>query len=149
MIQSIFHININCTNFERSFEFYRKLGFKVIRDLGEGALRKINPGLRLPVEARARAVLMILGDDPRSTRIDLIEWKDPRTEGRAYPNLLHAGMARIALRTKTLREDYAALKAQGIAFWGEPILLKLKNGKEVGFVCCEDPDGTVIELIQV
>ena len=149
MIQSIFHININCTNFERSFEFYRKLGFKMIRDLGEGALRKINPGLRLPIEARARAVLMILGDDPRSTRIDLIEWKDPRTEGRAYPNLLHAGMARIALRTKTLREDYAALKAQGIEFWGEPIMMKLKSGKEEGFVCCEDPDGTVIELIQV
>ena len=149
MLQSIFHININCTNFERSFAFYQTLGFKVIRDLGEGPLRKINPGLRLPVEARARAVLMILGDDPRSTRIDLIEWKDPKTEGRAYPNLLHAGMARIALRTKTLREDYAALKAQGIAFWGEPILVKLKDGKEEGFVCYEDPDGIVIELIQV
>ena len=34
-------------------------------------------------------------------------------------------------------------------FRTEPILIKLKEGKEEGFVCCSDPDGTVIELIQV
>jgi catechol 2,3-dioxygenase-like lactoylglutathione lyase family enzyme len=29
MIQSIFHITINVTNFERSLAFYQMLGFKV------------------------------------------------------------------------------------------------------------------------
>jgi predicted lactoylglutathione lyase len=29
MSQSIFHININVTNFERSLAFYQMLGFKV------------------------------------------------------------------------------------------------------------------------
>jgi len=93
--------------------------------------------------------LMILGDNPRSTRIDLIQWKKPDTEGQAYPHLAHAGMCRIALRTRTLVKDYEDLKAKGIEFWTEPILIKLKDGKEEGFVCCTDPDGTVIELIQV
>lgn len=149
MIRSIFHINVNCTNFERSLAFYQKLGFKIIRDLGETALRKVNPGLRLPVDARLRAVLMILGDDPRSTRLDLIEWKAPKTVGPANADLLHAGMARIALRTKTLREDYENLKAQGIEFWTEPVMIDVGEGREEGFVCCQDPDGAVIELIQV
>jgi catechol 2,3-dioxygenase-like lactoylglutathione lyase family enzyme len=149
VLQSIFHVNINCTNFARSLEFYQKLGFKVIRDLGEASLRKVNPGLRLPVDARLHAVLMILGDDPRSTRIDLIEWKGPKTVGPANSDLLHAGVARIALRTKTLLEDYADLKAKGIEFWSEPILIEVKEGRLEGFVCCQDPDGTVIELIQV
>ena len=148
MITSIFHININCTNFERSLDFYQKLGFKIVRDLGETALRKVNPGLRLPVDARLRAVLMVLGDNPRSTRLDLIEWKDPKTIGPANANLLHAGMARIALRTKTLIADYEDLKAKGVEFWTEPIMIDLTNGKQEGFVCCQDPDGTVIELIQ-
>jgi hypothetical protein len=58
-------------------------------------------------------------------------------------------MCRIALRTRTLVKDYEDLKAKGIEFWTEPILIKLKDGKEEGFVCCTDPDGTVIELIQV
>jgi glyoxylase I family protein len=149
VIESIFHVNINCTNFERSIAFYQMLGFKVIRDLGEGTMEKVTPGLRMPADAILRAVLMILGDNPRSTRIDLIQWKKPDTEGRAYPHLAHAGMCRIALRTRTLVKDYEELKAKGIEFWTEPILIKLKEGKEEGFVCCSDPDGTVIELIQV
>ena len=33
MIESIFHVNVNCTDFARSLEFYAKLGFKVVRDL--------------------------------------------------------------------------------------------------------------------
>src|SRR5215475_7253588 len=133
MIESIFHVNINCTNFERLIAFYQMLGFKVIRDLGEGTMEKVTPGLRMPADAILRAVLMILGDNPRSTRIDLIQWKKPDTEGRAYPHLAHAGMCRIALRTRTLVKDYEELKAKGIEFWTEPILIKLKDGKEEGF----------------
>jgi glyoxylase I family protein len=148
MIESIFHININCTNFERSFSFYKKLGFNVIRDLGEVGNEKLDRGLRMN-GARGRAVLMILGDNPRSTRVDLIEWKNPATQGSAYPQLHHAGMCRIALRTRTLQQDYERLKAEGIEFWTEPLMFKLKDDKEEGFVCCTDPDGTVIELIQV
>ena len=148
MIESIFHININCTNFDRSLEFYRLLGFKVIRDLNEVSSATLSRGLRIP-DCRGRAVLMLLGDNPRSTRVDLIEWKNPKTEGQAYPHLWHAGMCRIALRTRTLVKDYEDLKAKGIEFWTEPLVVKLKDGKEEGFVCCTDPDGTVIELIQV
>jgi len=148
MIESIFHININCTNFDRSLEFYKLLGFKVIRDLNEVSSATLSRGLRIP-DCRGRAVLMILGDNPRSTRVDLIEWKNPKTEGQAYPHLWHAGMCRIALRTRTLVKDYEDLKAKGIEFWTEPLMVKLKDGKEEGFVCCTDPDGTVIELIQV
>lgn len=33
MLESIFHINVNCTDFDRSMEFYAKLGFKDVRDL--------------------------------------------------------------------------------------------------------------------
>jgi len=28
-------------------------------------------------------------------------------------------------------------------------MFAVKDGREEGFVCCTDPDGTVIELIQV
>ena len=109
MIESIFHMNVNVTNFERSIEFYKLLGFHVIRDLGEVGNEKLNEGLRMP-NGRGRAVLMILGDNPRATRLDLIEWKNPKTEGQAHPNLWHAGICRIALRTRTLQKDYEELK---------------------------------------
>ena len=148
MVRGIYHINVNVTNFERSLAFYELLGFKIVRDLGEAGNKYIERALRMPHPAVGRAALLQCGDDKRSTRLDLIEWKDPKTIGPANSNLLHAGMARIALRTKTLREDYAALKAQGIEFWTEPVIMDLSDGKQEGFVCCQDPDGTVIELIQ-
>jgi glyoxylase I family protein len=148
MIESIFHINVNVTNFERSLKFYELLGFKIIRDLNEVGNSKLDKGLRIS-NGRGRAVLMILGDSPRSTRLDLIEWKNPPTEGQAHPHLWHAGLCRIALRTRTLLKDYEELKTKGIEFWSEPQMFEVREGRQEGFVCCSDPDGTVIELIQV
>src|SRR6266852_7093434 len=91
MIESIFHINVNCTNFERSLEFYKTLGFEVTRDLNEVGNERLSRGLRIP-DGRGRAVLMILGDNPRSTRLDLIEWKNPKTEGQPHPHLWHGNV---------------------------------------------------------
>ena len=88
MIKSVFHVNINVTNFERSFAFYKMVGFKVILDLGEGPNQGKDSGLNVP-NSRARAALLALSDDPRATRIDLIEWKQPLTESPPYPNLYH------------------------------------------------------------
>ena len=111
MIKSIFHININVKNFERSLEFYKMVGFKVILDIGEGPNKGNDVGLNIP-DSRARAALLALSDDPRATRIDLIEWKKPHTAGAPYPHLYHAGAARIALFAKNIDEEYSRLKAQ-------------------------------------
>ncbi len=148
MIESIFHVNVNVTNFERSIEFYKLFGFKMILDLGVVGSAKLSEGMRLP-NGRARAVLMILGDNPRATRLDLIEWRNPQTEGQAYATPSHAGICRIALRTRTLEKDYEELKAKGVEFWTEPKMVEVRDGRQEGFVCCSDPDGTLIELIQV
>ena len=59
----------------------------------------------------ARAALLSLSDDPRATRLDLIEWKQPRAEGKPYRHLYHTGIARVALFTKNLDEEYPRLKA--------------------------------------
>lgn len=47
MIEGIFHININVTDFERSLEFYRMLGFRIALDLGETNGGELAEPLRL------------------------------------------------------------------------------------------------------
>jgi glyoxylase I family protein len=84
VIKSVFHVNINVTDFERSLAFYKLLGFKVVLDLGEGPNHGNDVGLNI-ANSKARAALLSLSDDPRATRIDLIEWKQPRTAGESYP----------------------------------------------------------------
>jgi catechol 2,3-dioxygenase-like lactoylglutathione lyase family enzyme len=147
MIKSIFHININVTNFERSLEFYKMLGFKVINELGEGPNKGNDKGLNIP-NSRARAALLALSDDPRATRLDLIEWKEPRTDGSPYPHLYHAGVARVALFNKNLDDEYSRLKAEGVEMVSEPVTIRFANQTGAKFFCFKDPDGTFLELIE-
>jgi glyoxylase I family protein len=147
MIKSVFHVNVNVTNFERSLEFYKMVGFKVILDLGEVPNQGSDRGLNIP-NSRARAALLALGDDPRATRIDLIEWKQPQTEGAPPPHLYHAGIARIALFAKNIDEEYARLKAHGVEMVSEPVTMRFTNNAGAKFFCFKDPDGTFLELIE-
>ena len=147
-IQSIYHININCTAFDRSFEFYKRLGFRPIVGPGQGGSGVINEQvLRLPRKARSWGVIMQLGDDPHCSHFDMIEWQDPRTEGRPYDRLDHVGIARACFYSKNIWQDYATLRAEGVNFYSEPQIATYKTGQSA-VVCFEDPDGTVLEMVQ-
>ena len=112
LVDSIQGISVNCTNLERSLDFYKAIGFKEVTDIGESGGGGLEKGLRIP-NPRARGRLLKLGDDPSAINLDLIEWLSPRTEGRAYPRLNHAGIARIALHTANLQKTYEELKGEG------------------------------------
>src|SRR5689334_8412825 len=87
-VLQMYHININCSDFERALKFYELIGFRRIVDFnrrndgsatptfGAGGL---GPILNLPDNCAGRAALLALGDDPRATRLDLIEWQVPRS----------------------------------------------------------------------
>jgi hypothetical protein len=71
-------------------------------------------------------LILSVGDNPCSTRIDLIQWKGPDTEWQAHQHLWHAGMCRIALHPHAMKH-YEDLKTKGILFWTEPILIKTEQ----------------------
>ena len=143
-IKDIFHINVNCTDLERSRAFYELVGFKVVADLGTGGSSDMLTGLALPQGSRAKAVLMMLEPDkPRGTRLDLIQWIDPPTKGTPAPDLAHAGAVRIALWTIGIDEEYQRLTDAGVQFLSAPVGM----AGTTRFCCFKDPDGTVLELI--
>ena len=151
MIKSLFHVNVNCSNFERSLRFYKMLGFKVALDIpavgkSEAGESETGRGLGLP-DSVARAAIMTLSDDPHATRLDLIEWSKPRDDAKPYAQLNHLGIARIALFTKGLREEYQRLKNEGVSFISEPVTIRTGAGTAL-FACFYDPDGTILELIE-
>jgi glyoxylase I family protein len=138
----IYHVNINCTDLERSLAFYRMLGFHEVIDIPAGHI----PGLGLD-PAVCRAKLLRLGDDPRSTLIDLIEWQTPNPHGAPYPDLGHTGIARLCLRVKGLAAMVTELKSHGVRFISEPVSPGLAGDQQT-FVCFYDPDGAVLELME-
>ncbi|MEQ8737800.1 MAG: VOC family protein, partial [Hoeflea sp.] len=102
----MFHINVNCSDLDRSVAFYKALGFKVINDFSmdepaggrDPTIGERTPNLAeiLGVDpgSRMRAAFLRLGDDPRATILDLIEWIEPKSSG-APAHMTQMGMARL------------------------------------------------------
>ena len=44
-IEGIFHVNVNCSNLERSLAFYKMLGFRVVLDMPGAGGAKLDKGL--------------------------------------------------------------------------------------------------------
>ncbi|NNL85774.1 MAG: VOC family protein [Myxococcales bacterium] len=142
-IKGIFHVNVNCSDLDRSQPFYENLGFEVVHAIPEGGAPGMLRGLGLPPDSRARAAIMMLDRrNARGARLDLIEWKKPPTHGSPPSDLAHVGAVRIALWTKDIDAEYERLRADGIAFVSEPVAMAGAR-----FCCFRDPDGTMLELI--
>jgi catechol 2,3-dioxygenase-like lactoylglutathione lyase family enzyme len=143
--ERIFHFNINCTSLARSVPFYQMLGFKVILDFGDGMESREMATAFGMSRARIKGVHLRLGDGPEATRIDLLEFQDPRPTGTPYPHLYHTGIARMCLKTNNIWQQYNDLRAKGVHFLSEPQRLP---GTDVTIVCFKDPDGTFLELLE-
>jgi catechol 2,3-dioxygenase-like lactoylglutathione lyase family enzyme len=147
-VQSLFHFVVNVSRLERSLEFYQKLGFKVLRDNRDVVWPEYvaeNFGMEV---AQGRGALLALGDGEDHTRLDLIEWLEPRWQNPDAGGLAADRIPRVlALRTKNVRAAYAELREQGVEFIATPREPDPVTGVE-SVVCCRDPDGLVVELIE-
>jgi len=144
-LEHLFHCNINVTDLDRSIPFYESLGFKVIVDFREGmSSPELAKALGLS-EAKVRGVHLNVSDDTSKTRIDLVEFLEPKTEGQPYPHLHHAGINRVSIRVKDIKGLYEKLKAEGVKFLSEPVCLP---GTNFTFVCFSDPDGTILQFVE-
>ena len=146
-VESLFHFVVNATNFERSLEFYTRLGFRVLRDNRDVVWPSYvgdNFGLKI---AQGRGALLALGESEHHTRLDLIEWLEPLWENPdAVPSPDRVPRV-MALRMRNLRGAYHDLKRQGVEFIAEPRDPDPTTGVE-SVVCCRDPDGYIVELIE-
>ena len=145
--EGIFHFTVEASNFERSLAFYQALGFRLLRDNRDVVWPPYvaeNFGLE---RAQGRGALLALGDEPHHTRLDLIEWLEPRARDADPRPLAQRAPRIVALRTRNVRAAYAELSRRGIEFIREPREPDPRTGIE-SVVCCRDPDGLIVELIE-
>jgi len=146
-ITGMMHVNVNCSNYERSREFYEFLGFKVLWEVPARNTPEVAAAVGMPPYL-VRGALLQLAGSPTTPLVDLLEWKEPHDSEAPYPHLYHLGITRIALLTSNMEEDVQALKARGVEFLSEPVLLSPSDAPPVRFVCFKDPDGTILELVE-
>jgi catechol 2,3-dioxygenase-like lactoylglutathione lyase family enzyme len=147
------HINVNVANLDRSIAFYQKLGFEVfipaIPYLALDAAPDQKPmprdaatalGIKPGTTGRA-CIMQLNGGFPKFDLTELtgLEQSAPLTNS-------DRGLVRICLATEHLERDVAHLKADGVEFLSEP---KAGHAELADIAVCKDPDGTLIELLQV
>lgn len=147
-LQSVFHFTVTATDFERSLGFYQALGFELLRDNRDVVWPQFvadNFGMR---RAQGRGALLALADAETQVRLDLIEWLEPcEAPLDERPTADERPPRIVAIRTRGVDAAYEDLKAKGIPFIREPYHPDPELGVEA-VVCCKDPDGLIIELIE-
>ncbi len=138
------HLRITCTDLATSLPFYETLGFAVIES--GGLLEAAFAGHDDPVDGRF--VRLRLPDEP--FEIIMIQWLDPPSHGRHYPQPNHAGIYRVALGVDDTRASKAALEAVGLVFDRHAREVELKGTPvpDMWITFISDPDGIPYEFVQ-
>ena len=145
-VSGMVHVNINCSDFDRSLEFYQRLGYRLVAMVPETNTPEVAAAVGMPPYRVRGGILHLPGE---STLIDLLEWQDPADDAPPYPHLYHLGIARIALRTTDLDADLAELAGVGITPVGPPASVPWPGQPTSRIACFEDPDGSIVELVEL
>ena len=129
-------IAIVCSHFEESLRFYHELlGLEIAQDLRIPDEVAIGAGL---APRGFRHVRLRAGD----TLIKLMDIASPPAR-RSHQ--FAAGVRWLTFFVEDARASYEQLKAKGVRFLSEPVAAP----DAAGVVCGLDPDGILIELVQI
>lgn len=146
-IVGMVHININCSNYQRSLTFYQQLGFEEVWKVPATNTAEVAAAVGMKPYRVNGAILRLQGAQP-PVLIDLLEWQQPRDEAPPYAHLYHLGLARLALKTTDIEADYNYLKERGVDILSVPATVTMADGHGSHFFCFKDPDGSYIELVE-
>jgi catechol 2,3-dioxygenase-like lactoylglutathione lyase family enzyme len=146
-IERMYHTVINATDLDRTVTFYKALGFEVLNDRRDVKWPEFVGRIFGLNKAQGRGVLMNLPADPNGPMLDILEWVEPKAkpipaDGNTVPRI-------IAFRVKNVHEAYVDLKRRGVQLTGDLVEPQPRDLGVVGVFCARDPDGTVIEMIEL
>ena len=145
-IERMYHTVVNATDLDRSVAFYQALGFQILNDRRNVRWPEFVGRVFGLKKAQGRGVLMNLPADPGGPMVDILEWVEPRSTPIAADGLTVPRI--IAFRVKNVRAAYDDLRSRGVDLtqFVEP---EPRDLGVVGVFCARDPDGTLIEMIEL
>jgi catechol 2,3-dioxygenase-like lactoylglutathione lyase family enzyme len=143
----LFHVNVNCSDLERSRSFYADgLGLRIG---AHTAPETTQPGGAFGLaEARWDASILLGPRGYDGGAIDLLQWHEPAPVGAPPGRLYETGLQRLGLRVRDLDAAITSTRAFGGAVWSEPVVHTVGPGHEIRIVLANDPDGTAIEFVE-
>ena len=136
LTRPVVDIAIVCSHFDESLHFYHELlGLEIVKDI------------RIPDDVAVGAALAPRGF--RHVRVragnTLIKLMDIPSPPPRRSDRFAAGVRWLTFFVEDVPETYRRLKADGVKFLSEPVAAP----DAAGVVCAVDPDGVLIELVQI
>jgi catechol 2,3-dioxygenase-like lactoylglutathione lyase family enzyme len=147
-LENLYHTVVNTRNLDESVAWYRLLGFEVLNDRRNVVWPDFVATIFGMNRAKGRGVLMVLPADPHGPMIDLIEWVEPTADFPDPARQADEVPRIIAFRTRGIHAAYADLTAKGVRF-ARDVFVPQEDLGMVGSICCYDPNGNLIELIEL
>jgi catechol 2,3-dioxygenase-like lactoylglutathione lyase family enzyme len=142
----IFHVNVNCTELERSRRFYID-AFGLTASV-RTAPDVVQPGTAFGLERARWDAWVLLGTSGYDGgAVDLLEWQEPRPTGAVPASFATTGFQRIGISVPDLDATVARVRRAGGAGWSDVHAHEIA-GRTVRLVMANDPDGVAIELIE-
>jgi catechol 2,3-dioxygenase-like lactoylglutathione lyase family enzyme len=141
------HVNVNCSDLERSRRFYGDALGLVASAHTRPAAPQSGAGFGLPGDALWDAWIL---DDPRgmgsAAALDLLRWEEPPPVGRPPGVAPATGIHRLTYAVAALDDVLPRLAAAGGR--ALPIATVTRGRRRVRLAWVLDPDGSVIELVE-
>lgn len=142
-VRAVRHFGIVVGNMERSLRFYRDLlGLRVVRTMDESG-EHIDNMLSLQ---NVRVSTVKMSADNGSTLVELLKFKSHPRETPAKCEVYSIGLSHVAFTVDDLDGVYRRLLQAGVRFKAPP---RLSPDGYAKVTFCQDPDGTLVELVEV
>lgn len=141
-MKAVRHAGITVTDREKALHFYQDLlGLKITKDSQEAGDYIDN--MSALKEARVNTIKMAADD---GNLIELLVYASHPRQSDPSREICTIGCTHVAFTVENLDKEYKRLTEAGIVF-NSPPQLPPDGYAKVAF--CKDPDGTLIELVEV
>ncbi len=150
-ISEIHHVAINVSNLERSVAFYRDaLGFRQVLEMKADKPANARM-LRQPEKGFSIRSIMMTQGASTVGEIELMQ-VEPRRERPTpskRPDDLGIWVISFEVKDEPLADVVDRLRAMGVKFFSDIVELDLEGYAPMKAVIFEDPDGNLLELVQL
>jgi catechol 2,3-dioxygenase-like lactoylglutathione lyase family enzyme len=137
------HTAISTGNLERAVTFYHDLfGFEVAAEFAWPAGSEVTDRIMNLAGSAGRATMLRRGN----AMIEIFEFSSPRPQpGNPHRPVCDHGLTHICFDVQDIQAEYSRLTSAGMTFHCPPQRIRRTEWATYG----RDPDGNVIELIQI